>query len=145
MASLKKSYLKKEYHCIPFKITNTNHLVVKVKLNGKKGRFILDTGASNSCIGFETVPYFSAETIPSEVTASGAGSMGMKTAKSVGNSLRIAGWKHKNFDLVIFDLSPINQALKEHGAKKIKGILGADILIKAEAVIDYSKKRLYLK
>jgi hypothetical protein len=35
--------------------------------------------------------------------------------------------------------------LKEHGAKKIKGILGADILIKAEAVIDYSKKRLYLK
>ena len=45
MSSLKKSCLKKGYHCIPFKLTKTNHLVVKVKLNGKKGRFILDTGA----------------------------------------------------------------------------------------------------
>lgn len=145
MASLKKSLLKKGYHHIPFKITNTNHLLLKVTLNGKKGRFILDTGASNSCIGFETVPYFSAETMASEVTASGAGAMGMKTEKSTGNTLRIAGWKHKNFDLVIFDLSHINQALEEHGAKKIKGIVGADILTKGKAVIDYQKKRLYLK
>jgi predicted aspartyl protease len=145
MSSLKKSCLKKGYHCIPFKLTKTNHLVVKVKLNGKKGRFILDTGASNSCIGFDTVVCFSAKTRPSEVMAAGAGATGMKTEKSFGNVLRIAGWKEKNIDLVVFDLSHVNGALKEQGAKKITGILGADVFKKCEAVIDYSKNSLYLK
>ena len=51
MSSLKKSISKKGYVQIPLKITKTNHLIVKARLNGIKGRFILDTGASNSCIG----------------------------------------------------------------------------------------------
>ena len=85
MASLKKTLVKKGYKEIPFKITKTNHLVLKVKLNGSKGRFILDTGASNSCIGFDDVEYFNVETIESETKASGAGATNMETQKSLQN------------------------------------------------------------
>jgi predicted aspartyl protease len=36
----------------------TQHLLIKAKINGVAGNFILDTGASNSCIGFESIELF---------------------------------------------------------------------------------------
>ena len=33
-----------------FKITKTNHLIIRCKINDVKGNFIIDSGASNSCI-----------------------------------------------------------------------------------------------
>ncbi|MFC2108940.1 retropepsin-like aspartic protease [Bacteroidota bacterium] len=145
MSSLKKSLEKKGYKRISFNITKTQHLVLKGKLNGCKGRFILDTGASNSCIGFDVVPYFRVETIESETKAAGAGATDMETLKSIDNKLKLGVWKTKNLELVVFDLSHVNQALIQHGAKAIDGIIGADILMKGEAVIDYKKQFLYLK
>ena len=53
--------------------------------------------------------------------------------------------KYENLNLVIFDLSHVNTALENHGAKTVEGIIGADILDKGKAIIDYKKKRLYLK
>lgn len=145
MASLKKTLIKKGYKEIPFKITKTNHLVLKVKLNGSKGRFILDTGASNSCIGFGDEEYFRVETEASETKASGAGATNMETLKSTQNQLKLDKWKTEKFDLVIFDLSHVNTALVQHDAKPIHGIIGADILLKGKAIIDYKRKCLYLK
>jgi len=145
MTSLKKTLLKKGYTRIPMKVTKTNHLVLKVKINGKKGRFILDTGASNSCVGFENVAHFSIETSASEVKAAGAGAIGMETLKSIGNHLEIENWSTTSCDLVIFDMSHVNEALEQHNAKRIKGIIGADILLKGKAVLDYEKKCFYLK
>ncbi|WP_139956883.1 retropepsin-like aspartic protease [Flavicella sediminum] len=145
MSSLKKTLSKKGYHRIPFKITKTNHLVLKGKLNGSKGRFILDTGASNSCIGFDSVTYFKVETTDSDTKASGAGATNMETLKSTNNKLKLDVWKTAKLDLVVFNLSHVNQALEEHGAKQIHGIIGADVLMKGEAIIDYKKKLLYLK
>jgi len=48
-------------------------------------------------------------------------------------------------NLVVFDLSHVNQALTDHKADKIHGIIGADVLKKGKAVIDYKTKSLYLK
>ena len=39
----------------------------------------------------------------------------------------------------------INHALEKQNAKPIQGIIGADILHKGEAIIDYKKKYLFLK
>jgi predicted aspartyl protease len=145
MSSLKKSLLKKGYIHIPMKITKTNHLVVNVKLNGVKGRFIVDTGASNSCVGLEEVHKFRIETSASEVKAGGAGAVGMETLKSQGNKLKMGKWKAKQCDLVVFDMSHINQVLEEHSAKMINGIIGADLLIQFKGVIDYKNNCFYLK
>jgi hypothetical protein len=41
---------KNKYKKIKFKITKTQHLLIKAK-SMVAGNFILDTGASNSCIG----------------------------------------------------------------------------------------------
>ncbi len=52
---LKNMLKRKNYVIIKLKKTITNHYEVKAKINGKKGRFILDTGASNSCVGLDQI------------------------------------------------------------------------------------------
>ena len=47
--------------------------------------------------------------------------------------------------LVLFDLNHINSALNEREIQKVDGIIGADTLKKAKAIIDYESNKLYLK
>jgi hypothetical protein len=58
MKNLRDILKKENYKKVKFKITKTQHVLIKAKINGVKGSFILDTGASNSCIGFESVDLF---------------------------------------------------------------------------------------
>ena len=39
-----------ETYTIPLKFTNSKHLVCQLFLNGVEGNFLIDTGASNSCL-----------------------------------------------------------------------------------------------
>lgn len=137
--------LKKEnYKKIKFKISKTQHLLIKAKINGVKGDFILDTGASNSCIGFESIELFQLTANDSTTKASGAGATGMLTQTSAGNKLQLGDWKCHKLDLVIFDLSHVNEALMQYKAKPVHGIIGADILMKGKGIIDYYNHCLYL-
>ena len=137
--------LKKEnYKKIKFKVLKTQHLLIKAKINGVKGNFILDTGASSSCVGFESIELFLLEAKKSKTKASGAGAIGMFTQIAVGNKLQLGNWKHSEFDLVIFDLSHVNEALIQHKVKPVHGIIGADILMKGKGIIDYYNHCLYL-
>jgi len=69
----------------------------------------------------------------------------MLTRVSTKNVVKIGKWKKKKIDLVVFDLSHVNQALTDHNADKVHGIIGADVLKKGKAVIDYKGKCVYLK
>ena len=137
--------LKKEnYKKIKFKITKTQHLLIKAKINGVAGNFILDTGASNSCIGFESVDLLLLDAKKSKTKAAGAGATGMFTQLALKNQLQLGSWKDSNFELVIFDLSHVNEALTQHKAKPVHGIIGADVLMKGKGIIDYFNNCLYL-
>ena len=137
--------LKKEnYKKVQFKITKTQHLLIKAKLNGVLGNFIVDTGASTSCIGFESVDLFLLKPKKSDTKASGAGATGMLTQIAPKNHFQLGNWKVKSFDLVVFDLSHVNEALMQHKANPVHGIIGADILVKGKAIVDYYNRYLYL-
>lgn len=137
--------LKREnYKKIKFKVTKTHHLLIKATVNGVKGDFILDTGASNSCVGFESIEWFKLTANHSKTKAAGAGAIGMLTQISKMNQLKLGSWKDDDFNLVIFDLSHVNSALEQHKVKPVQGIIGADVLINGKAVIDYEGRFLYL-
>lgn len=141
-----QSVLKKDkYKRIRFKIIKTQHLVVKATINGIKGSFIIDSGASNSCVGFESIEKFLLTAKKSKTKASGAGATGLFTQLAKDNTLQLGTWKTMRFHLVVFDLSHVNLALMEHKAKPVDGIIGADILIGGKAIIDYSNHYLFLK
>ena len=145
MKKLQELLKKEKYKKIKFKVTKTQHLTVKATINGVKGDFILDTGASNSCVGFESIELFNLKANKSKTKASGAGATGMTTQLASDNHLEIGTWKCLDFHLVIFDLSHVNEALRQHKTKEVQGIIGADVLLEGDAIIDYSSKYLYLK
>src|SRR5690606_2961315 len=104
-----------------------------------------DTGASNSCVGFEAIELFELAASASDTKAAGAGGIGMVTQTSLKNALRMGRWETENFGLVIFDMSHVNEALKQYKAKPVHGIIGADILLQGKAIIDYYNHYLYLQ
>ncbi|GAA4047578.1 retropepsin-like aspartic protease [Flavobacterium chungnamense] len=136
---------KAKYKKIAFKVSKTQHLLIKASINGVKGNFILDTGASNSCVGFESVELFLLTAKKSKTRATGAGATGMFTQIAKNNTLQLGRWKETEFSLVVFDLSHVNEALQQYKAKPVHGIIGADILLQGKAIIDYYNHCLYLK
>ncbi len=145
MTSLKKFLKKKNYIKIPLVLTGTNHFEIMAKINGVKGRFILDTGASNTCVGFDKIELFNLTSKESKIKAAGAGATNMETLVSTKNSIEIGDWKKKKLKIVLFDLVHVNEALTIHKAMPVDGIIGADVLKKTRAIIDYDKSCVYLK
>ena len=145
MTSLKKFLKSKKYIKIPLVFTETNHFEIAAKINGVQGRFILDTGASNTCVGLDKIDYFKMVSEASEIKAAGAGATEMETLISSKNKVQIGDWSKKKQKVVLFDLVHVNHALTSHNALPVDGIIGADILKIGKAIIDYQKKCLYLK
>ncbi len=145
MSSLHKLLDKKKYSSVPLVLTETNHFEIRAKINGVSGRFILDTGASNTCVGIDKAEQFLLSSRASEIKAAGAGAREMETMISDKNTLKIGKWKYKKLKIVLFDLVHVNEALIEHQALPVDGIIGSDVLKKAKAVIDYGSKKVYLK
>ncbi|WP_248724304.1 retropepsin-like aspartic protease [Seonamhaeicola sp. ML3] len=143
--TLQEFLLNKGYTKIKLHLTRTNHFEIKASINGQKGVFILDTGASSSCVGFESVDTFKLTTEDSAIKAAGAGAIDMETKMSKKNKVKIGKWRHDKVVLVLFNLTHVNTALINHDSKPVDGIIGADILKKGKAIIDYQKKYLYLK
>ena len=88
MASLKKFLLQKKYVKVPLVLTSTNHFEVVAKINGIPGRFILDTGASNTCVGFDKIEMFKLTSEESEIKAAGAGATNMETLIATKNRIK---------------------------------------------------------
>jgi predicted aspartyl protease len=144
MKRIQEVLQKKKYKKIPFVISKTQHLILKARINGCKGVFILDTGASNSCVGFESVEKFELNATHSSTKAAGAGAVNMTTLLASDNLLQLGRWKATNFSFIVFDLTHVNQALKQYKTKAVDGIIGADVLLEGKAIIDYHHQYLYL-
>ena len=145
MKSLKQFLKKKAYHKIPFTLTQTNHLEITAKINHIEGRFLIDTGASSTCIGMEEAALFNLTSEVSDVKAAGAGATNMDTHLAKKNTVRIGELKKENVNIILFDLTHVNTALTQHNALPVQGIIGADLLKKGKAIIDYNTKHLFLK
>ena len=145
MKNLDDVLKKEKYKKLKFKVSKTQHLLIKAKINGVTGNFILDTGASTSCVGFESIQLFNLEAGKSKTKAAGAGATGMFTQIAKNNFLKIGRGKTEEFHLIIFDMTHVNDALKQYKAKPVQGIIGADILLEGKAIIDYANHCFYLK
>jgi len=132
------------FYRIPLKKLATGHYKLSAKINGVSGDFILDTGASTSCIGIINAAHFKLTSEKSSITAAGAGAINMETSLARNNVLSIRNFQLKNIDFVLFDLSHVNEALFQVKEKEVHGIIGADFLKQRRGVIDYGRNCLYV-
>lgn len=115
------------------------------KVNSINGRFIIDTGASNSCINYSLSKKFKLRFKKSIEKASSASNEINDVFYSKNNILEIDDLKKNNFEIILFDMSYINNSFKEREIEEVDGIIGGDILNELNANINYKKKSLTLK
>ena len=138
-------FLKSEgYSSIKLIFLETKHYLIEAKVNGIDGRFILDTGASNSCICTSLEDKFKVISKESKEKASSANSEMTHTKISKSNIIQIGKWEDK-INLISFDMNHINNALSQKKVSPIDGILGADILKKSNSILDYKSNKLFMK
>ena len=142
--TLNKFLKRKGYSSVKLIFLETKHYLIKAKVNGVNGKFILDTGASNSCICTSLENNFNIISQETIEKASSATNEISNTKISKNNTIQIGKWENK-INLITFDMSHINHALNEKKINSVSGIIGADILKKSKAILDYNKNKLYIK
>ncbi|MFK7908300.1 MAG: retropepsin-like aspartic protease [Chitinophagales bacterium] len=132
---------------LPFKRMRSNHLVAEVRLAGmeEKVRFIIDTGAGQTCIDLEKIKALGWELKESEEKATGAGGSGMPLSVATIPKMTFGDYVLFEYQMTIMDLAHVNEVLVEMGAKSVDGIIGADVLWDNNGVIDCGTKLLYLE
>ena len=127
---------------ILLEITGSKHIVCNLKINNKRARFLVDTGASNSCFDILKKEKYNIQSKGKEVELTSAAEKKMGAISR--DNCKLTFNLHKNLDvtLMLIDMGTINNALEEQKEKKIDGILGGAILNEIEAKINY--KNLYI-
>ncbi len=130
---------------IKLKETKSQHLVAQLNINKKNGLFLIDTGASNSCISLDKEGYFSIKRTQDELEISGAGSEKLKAKPSTSSTIEYKETFLLKLKFFLLEMNAINSSLSEQGSTTIDGIIGADFLKRTNAIIDYKSKNLFLK
>ena len=132
-------------YSISFKILSTNHIIIDAAINDVDGKFLIDTGASNSCIDLNKSEKFKLNYGKSDEQASSATNEIKETYISKKNSLLIDEYSINDFNIILFNMKHVIESLFEKDEIEIDGIIGADILIKYNCSIDYKKNMLMIK
>ena len=142
-----QGFLKsKGFSKIPLVKSKVSHFEIKAKLNGISGKFILDTGASHSVVDEALIQKFKMKLLKKESNnAGGLGASKFSVKHSNGNLVCFKNFTADKRKMLVMDLSHVNAALSNNGAGKVDGVIGADILNKYNAIIDYKGKAIFLK
>ena len=123
------------------------HIVLKASIEGRPLNVIIDTGASHSCFDLtfirDLLPELSME--DNDGLNVGVGTSDFESKLSTIQNLRLGRFLLKQYDVVLLDMSNINEVYKMMHKPLIHGIIGSDFLMKYQAVIDYSSRVLALR
>ncbi len=137
---------------IPLKIISIQergfHALLKIKINGKSARMVLDTGASQTVLDKNRVHRFVDEKKfeKNEALSTGLGTNSMESHIVHIRKIQLGELLIKDSTLILLDLAIVNSSYEQIGMKPVDGIVGSDILVHHRAVIDFQKKfmRLYM-
>ncbi len=143
-----QSFLDRQgYVAIPITENISGHLLVEVQVNGTTGLFIVDTGAGGTVVDLSKAEELNLnhEKDDTTFTGAGAGGQGLEVCPSLGNTIEIGNYIRRDFTIALMSLLHVNESLAKLGAEEeVAGVIGADLLKPAQAIIDYHKMMLYL-
>ncbi len=138
--------VERGYARIPVRWLSTGHLMVLAELNGVEGRFLLDTGAARTVLNVSSVARFGLSPCACPVLA--------PVAVGAGGETGLAAWSVESFELAgvrariehvrSADLSAVVAAIREAARVEIDGIIGQDVLVERQGMIDLASGRLFL-
>ena len=122
------------------------HLFVNLKINDKKCRFLIDTGASHSVVDKK---YFEKNFGKKNLKTVKQSTTGLHSSTDESHfgkikEMAIGKLKVKNHLAAAVDLSHVNNTYAQIKKPKIHGILGSDILMMYKMIIDYGKAKIII-
>ncbi|WP_421944466.1 aspartyl protease family protein [Pedobacter sp.] len=135
---------------IPLKLINLQddgfHLLVEVVVFKEKHFAVLDTGASRTVFDKSLIEKHLSETIKvsDEINAATLFTT-TTTIQATIAELKIGRLKIPAYETVAFDLQSVSDTYEQFGHPPIECIIGGDILMKHQAIIDYENLVLILK
>jgi Aspartyl protease len=129
---------------IPFQREKSGHITVVARLSGKPVRFVVDTGAGGTCIHSGLIEKYKLSLTAKTKQGGGAGTFTMKMTMVASHNLSLESVDLSAFKLIAFDLSHVVAGLAKAKVEAIVGVLGADVLHRKHAVIDYARSTILL-
>ena|ERR1700744_146759 len=135
---------------VPLHIIDLNqdgfHPLLTIKVFGKKFTVVLDTGASKTAFDKALLQQANESALITEsgILSTGLGTNSMASFTAVIHDMRIGRLKIPEFEVAVLDLSTINFAYEQMGHPQVLGVIGGDILMQYNAVINYGKRTLRL-
>jgi predicted aspartyl protease len=124
------------------------HIMVDVKINGKKARLLVDTGASRSVFDMERIKKFIREedfiTEENEKLSTGLGTDSMESQSVTIKKIQLGDIKINDYRAIILEMGYVNASYEKLKLPGIDGVLGSDLLVELKATIDYKKEELIL-
>lgn len=116
-------------------------------VNKKVANVIIDTGASKTVFDKTRIEkYVTEKTFEKhDSLSSGLGTNTMQSEQVFIKKIKIGELEIKNYKTILLDLSHVNKSYEQIGLKPVDGVLGSDILLMYNAIIDYEKKVLKFK
>ncbi len=132
------------YVSVPLRRTPLGHLELDATVNGKPARLLVDTGASGTVIDKTSAERFAIQCHDDPVQAVGCG-FAAPAEKAILDELRLADLEIDDLDVSVVDLSQINAGLEQAKAQPIDGIIGSNIMIERNGIIEYASDTLHLR
>lgn len=140
----------RRYIEIPIEIINIEddgyHIITYGAINGRRARFVVDTGASRTVFDKEKImeyiekPEFSEK----EGISAGIGGTDISSFLFSLESISFGELYISDYQAIAMDLSNINDSYAMIGLPAVEGVLGGDLMKKYQAVINYKSKKMRL-
>jgi hypothetical protein len=130
---------KRRFVAIPIVRERSHHITIVARLAGRPARFIVDTGAGGTILDAKAVSRYKLKLSSASRQGGGVGSVAMRMNYVAKHDLALGELDLSEMKLLTLDLSHVNAGLKQAGVRPVIGVLGADVLWRRHAVIDYDR------
>ena len=126
---------------------NSFHLFVEGTINGHLCHLIIDTGASKTVFAYNRVQPILQEspTAQPDIQFAGITAASIDSHTGIISNFQLGKFYIDDFEVVLIDLSSIENLYQNFTEKSIWGLIGSDFLLKYKAKLDYGNKTLTLK
>lgn len=133
------------YVGIPTTRLRSGHYQALAQVGNQRLSLIIDSGASTSVLDNASALRLRLPLRRTRTRISGLGAPAQAALSGRLDNVRLGALRLDSLPVMVLDLSHVNQSLRDEGIELADGVIGADLLVEREAVLDFVSGVLYLR
>ena len=133
------------YVRIPTTRLKSGHYQAMAQVGDQRLSLIIDSGASTSVLDNATAVRLRLSLRRTRTRISGLGAPAQRALSARLDNVRLGALRIDSLPVMVLDLSHVNQSLRDEGIELADGVIGADLLMQREAILDLVSGVLYLR